>query len=178
MKDWAAANGAFSFTALRYFNVAGCAEDGSLGEDHEPETHLIPLVLLTALGKRDKLTIFGDDYPTPDGTCIRDYIHVDDLCDAHVTAMRSLNPGDARFYNLGIGRGYSVQEVIDAGRHVTGHDIPCEIGPRRPGDPAILFANSEKIQKELGWEPQYVKIDHIVDTAWTWFRNHPDGYAE
>lgn len=178
LKDYAAANEEFAFASLRYFNVAGCAEDGCLGEDHEPETHLIPVVLLTALERRPQLTVFGNDYPTPDGTCIRDYIHVDDLCAAHITAMQSLSAGDRRFYNLGIGKGYSVGEVIDACRRVTGRDIPVEIGPRRAGDPAVLYADSSKIQGELEWEPRYTEIGRIVETAWNWFRNNPDGYGD
>ena len=169
LRDYAAADPEFSFVALRYFNVAGSAADGSLGEDHDPETHLIPVLLLAALGKRDKVTVFGTDYPTPDGTCIRDYIHVEDLCAAHIVAMDALKPGDARFYNLGIGRGYSVKEVIESARRVTGVDFPVEYGPRRPGDPAILFANADKIRRELGWSARYTEIDAIVATAWNWF---------
>ncbi len=176
LRDTAAADAQFAAVALRYFNVAGCAADGSLGEDHEPETHLIPAILQAALGRREKLTIFGDDYPTPDGTCIRDYIHVDDLCAAHLVAMEALEPGRLQAYNLGIGRGYSVREVFDAARRVTGRDIPFEIGPRRPGDPAVLFADSQKIQRELGWRPTYLDIESIVETAWNWFKTHPDGY--
>ena len=178
LKDYGAADGQFAFVALRYFNVAGSAADGSIGEDHRPETHLIPLLLLAALGRREKLPVFGTDYPTPDGTCIRDYIHVEDLCTAHIRAMEMLEPGDQRFYNLGIGRGYSVKEVIDAARRVTEIDIPIEYGPRRPGDPAILFANAQKIQDELGWTARYTDIEQIVATAWNWFKNHPDGYEE
>ena len=129
--------------------MAGSAADGSLGEDHTPETHLIPVLLLAALGKREKVTVFGTDYPTPDGTCIRDYIHVEDLCAAHIVVMNALRPGDTRFYNLGIGRGYSVSEVIESAKRVTGVDFAVEYGPRRPGDPAILFANADKIRREL-----------------------------
>ena len=151
LRDYAAAEREFAFAALRYFNVAGSAADGSLGEDHDPETHLIPVLLQAALGQREKVMVFGTDYPTPDGTCIRDYIHVEDLCEAHIVAMEALRPGDARFYNLGIGRGYSVKEVIDAARRVTGLEIPVEYGPRRPGDPAALYANAGKIREELGW---------------------------
>ncbi|RMG01670.1 MAG: UDP-glucose 4-epimerase GalE [Planctomycetota bacterium] len=178
LKDYLASEPKFAFVALRYFNVAGCAADGTLGEDHDPETHLIPSILLTALGKRDTFTVFGTDYDTPDGTCIRDYIHVDDLCAAHITAMEAIAPGEGRFYNLGIGRGYSVKEVLDAAKRVTGRDIPVAYGDRRPGDPAILFANSEKIQRELNWKPNYTDIDEIVATAWNWFEKHPDGYAD
>lgn len=177
LKDYAAANPKFGFVALRYFNVAGCAADGSLGEDHRPESHLIPLVLLSALGLRDKLTVFGTDYPTPDGTCIRDYVHVEDLCAAHILAMRALEASDTRFYNLGIGRGYSVSEVFDAGRRVTGRDIPVEYGPRRPGDPAVLFSDAKLIRNELAWTPRYTDIDEIVATAWQWFKEHPQGYG-
>ena len=178
LKDYAAANPEFGFVALRYFNVAGCAADGSLGEDHRPESHLIPLVLLSALGLRDKLTVFGTDYPTPDGTCIRDYVHVEDLCAAHILAMQALEAGDTRFYNLGIGRGYSVTEVFDAGRRVTGRDIPVEYGDRRPGDPAVLFSDAKLLRNELGWKPRYTDIDEIVATAWQWFKKHPRGYGD
>jgi UDP-glucose 4-epimerase len=177
LRDYAAADRDFSFVALRYFNVAGAAADGSLGEDHDPETHLIPVLLLTALGQREKTTVFGEDYPTPDGTCIRDYIHVEDLCAAHIVAMNALRAGDARFYNLGIGRGYSVKEVIDATRRVTGVDFRVEYGPRRSGDPAILFANADKICRELGWLARYVEIDAVVATAWNWLKHHPRGYT-
>jgi UDP-glucose 4-epimerase len=177
LRDYGASDPAFGFVALRYFNVAGSAADGSLGEDHDPETHLIPVVLQAALGSRDKVTVFGTDYPTPDGTCIRDYIHVEDLCDAHIVAMNALGPGDARFYNLGIGKGYSVKAVIDAARQVTGREVPVEYGRRRPGDPAVLFADARKIRAELGWSARYTEIGPIVATAWNWFREHPAGYG-
>jgi len=177
LKDYGAADPEFAFTSLRYFNVAGSAADGTLGEDHEPETHLIPRLLLAALGRFEKLTVFGTDYPTPDGTCIRDYIHVEDLCEAHIVAIEALEPGDSRFYNLGIGRGYSVNEVVEAARRVTGIEIPIEYGPRRSGDPAVLFANAGKIHRELGWSARYTEIDPIVATAWNWFKNHPVGYG-
>ena len=176
LKDMAAADTEFAFAALRYFNVAGAAADGSLGEDHRPETHLIPLILQVALGQREKLTVFGTDYPTPDGTCIRDYIHVEDLCQAHGVAMDALKPGEARFYNLGIGRGYSVREVLQSAQRVTGRQIAVEYGPRRCGDPAELYADSTKVQAELGWKPRYTEIDQIVATAWNWQKNHPHGY--
>jgi len=176
LRDYGAANRDFSFVSLRYFNVAGAAADGSLGEDHDPETHLIPVVLLAVLQKREKVTVFGTDYPTPDGTCIRDYIHVEDLCAAHIVAMDALQPGEGRFYNLGIGKGYSVSEVIESAGCVTGREIPVEYGPRRPGDPAVLFANAEKIRRELGWSARYTEIDDIVATAWNWFAAHPNGY--
>ncbi len=177
LRDYHAAQQQFAFVSLRYFNVAGCAADGSLGEDHEPETHLIPRLLLAALGKIEKITVFGTDYPTPDGTCIRDYIHVEDLCAAHIVAMGALRPGDGGFYNLGIGRGYSVNEVLESARRVTGREIPIEHGARRPGDPAILFADARKIQEELGWSAGYTDIDEIVATAWNWHQHHPDGYG-
>jgi UDP-glucose 4-epimerase len=178
LQDYAAADAAFGAAALRYFNVAGSAADGSLGEDHDPETHIIPVLLQAALGQRDTVTIFGTDYPTPDGTCIRDYIHVTDLCEAHIRAMEAARPGEVQLYNLGIGRGYSVREVYDAACRVTGVDIPVEYGPRRPGDPAVLYAAAEKIQSELGWQPEYTEIDAIVQTAWRWFREHPEGYGD
>ena len=178
LKDYAAADREFAHVALRYFNVAGAAADGSLGEDHDPETHLIPVLLLAALGRREKVTVFGTDYATPDGTCIRDYIHVEDLCAAHITAMEALEAGDRRVYNLGIGRGYSVREVVESAKRVTGIEIPIEYGPRRPGDPAILYADSRKIQGELSWSPRYTEIDEIVASAWRWFESHPEGYGE
>jgi UDP-glucose 4-epimerase len=177
LRDTVTADPAFAFAALRYFNVAGAAADGSLGEDHDPETHLIPNILFAAQGRRKNITVFGEDYPTPDGTCIRDYIHVEDLCAAHIVTMEALKPGDARFYNLGIGKGYSVKEVIESAERVTGMKIPRENGPRRSGDPAILYANADKIGRELGWKAKYVEIDDIVATAWNWFKNHPRGYA-
>jgi len=178
LRDYGAADGQFAFVALRYFNVAGCAADGSLGEDHDPETHLIPVLLQAALGRREKITVFGTDYPTPDGTCIRDYIHVEDLCDAHIVAMNALSAGDGRFYNLGIGRGYSVREVVESAKRVTGVDFAVEYGDRRPGDPAILYADAGKIQRELGWKARYTEIEPIVATAWKWFKNHPAGYED
>jgi UDP-glucose 4-epimerase len=178
LRDYAAADGEFSFAALRYFNVAGSAADGSIGEDHTPETHIIPSLLLAALGRRGPVVMFGTDYPTPDGTCIRDYIHVEDLCDAHVVAMNALRAGDTRFYNLGIGHGYSVREVIDAAKKVTGTNIPIEIGSRRAGDPAVLFADASKIQRELGWTARTTEIEPMIATAWNWFRSHPQGYGD
>lgn len=177
LHDKTVADPEFAFTALRYFNVAGCAEDGSLGEDHDPETHLIPLVLQVALGQRKTITVFGTDYPTPDGTCIRDYVHVDDLCRAHLLALDQLQPGRGGFYNVGIGRGYSVREVIESARRVTGRDIPVELGSRRAGDPPELWANAELIRSDLGWSPRFVELDKIIATAWNWFQEHPQGYG-
>ncbi|MCO5196953.1 MAG: UDP-glucose 4-epimerase GalE [Anaerolineae bacterium] len=163
------------YAALRYFNACGCVPP--LGEDHAPETHLIPIILQVALGQRDHLVIFGDDYPTPDGTCIRDYIHVRDLASAHILALRALDQG-SRTYNLGTGNGYSIREILDVARAVTGHPIPAIVGDRRPGDPAILIAGSDRIGRELGWEPQYSDLHHIIQSAWDWHRRHPDGYGD
>jgi UDP-glucose 4-epimerase len=155
--------------SLRYFNAAGARPDGTLGEDHEPETHLIPLVLRVAAGRAPGIKVFGTDYPTPDGTCIRDYIHVDDLASAHVLALGKLDqPGACLAFNCGTGQGYSVREIIDACRRVTGHPIPTEEVERRPGDPAALYADNSKIKRELGWTPEYTDVERIVATAWRW----------
>lgn len=163
------------YTALRYFNAAGAHP--VYGEDHDPETHIIPLILWVALGKRAKFTIFGNDYPTPDGTCVRDYIHVLDLAQAHILALRALqNGGSSRKYNLGNGRGFSIQEVLSVARKITGHPIPADFGPRRPGDPATLIASSEAIRQELGWQPRRSELEQIVGDAWQWFQKHPKGY--
>ena len=178
LRDVAASDRDFAFAALRYFNVAGCAADGSLGEHHEPETHIIPVLLQVALGQREKVTIFGDDYDTADGTCVRDYIHVEDLVEAHIQVMNALEPGDQRCYNLGIGQGYTVKQLVDAARRVTGRDIPAETGPRRPGDPPQLYANADRIKQALNWQPKYTDLDRIVETAWRWFKTHPEGYVE
>jgi UDP-glucose 4-epimerase len=163
----------FRCASLRYFNVAGAPEgpDGvTRGEAHTPETHLIPLILDVAAGRRPSIRIFGDDYSTPDGTCIRDYIHVSDLADAHLLALSALDTHDRLIYNLGNGRGFSVQEVIESARRVTGHSIPVELCPRRPGDPAVLVASSEKAIRELGWRPRYQELDDILRTAWAWHK--------
>ena len=165
----------FRYAALRYFNAAGASAER--GEDHHPELHLIPLVLQVALGKRDKIMIFGDDYPTRDGTCVRDYIHVLDLAQAHILALRALDRGSRR-YNLGNGQGFTVQEVIEMARQVTGHPIPAEIGPRRPGDPAVLIASSDTIRRELGWAPRFPDLRAVVESAWRWHQAHPHGYGE
>jgi UDP-glucose 4-epimerase len=162
----------FPYASLRYFNVAGAA--GGRGEAHEPESHLIPLVLDVALGRRDKIMIYGDDYPTPDGTCVRDYIHIEDLVEAHLLALEALSDGGQLIYNLGNGSGFTVREVIETARRVTGHPIPAEVVPRRPGDPAVLIASSEKIERELGWTPRHTSLDTIVASAWEW---HQRRYA-
>jgi UDP-glucose 4-epimerase len=165
------------FAALRYFNVAGADPSASIGEDHSPETHLIPLILQVPLGKRAGIKIFGDDYDTPDGTCIRDYIHVCDLADAHVLALGAIEPDSVRVFNLGNGEGFSVKQVIETCREVTGHAIPAELAPRRPGDPARLVASSKKAQAQLGWKPKFPDLKTIVLHAWAWHKSHPDGYA-
>jgi UDP-glucose 4-epimerase len=175
LDDYAAAF-SFGFAALRYFNAAGAAPDGKIGEDHTPESHLIPIVLQVALGQRDSISIFGDDYPTPDGTCIRDYVHVEDLATAHLAALERLQPGKSIKVNLGTGRGYSVREVIDACRRITGHPIPAVIAPRRPGDPPELVADARLANTLLGWKPEYTTIESIVETAWRWHEAHPRGY--
>ncbi len=168
LRDFAAAYD-FRFVALRYFNAAGASPKGNIGEAHDPETHLIPLVLQTALGQRQHITIFGDDYETPDGTCVRDYIHVDDLAEAHIKALDYLNKGGkSDAFNLGTENGYSVQEVIDACRQVTGKEISVKMGTRRPGDPPKLVANAKKAKAVLGWVPQYKELTPIVKTAWQW----------
>jgi UDP-glucose-4-epimerase GalE len=168
----------WGFAALRYFNAAGASPAGDIGEDHDPESHLIPLVLQAVLGQRPAVTIFGNDYPTPDGTCIRDYIHVDDLAEAHLLALEALAPGKHLYYNLGTGRGYSVKEVIRAAEEVTGKPVPVRDGPRREGDPPVLVAASEKVQRELGWRPRYTDLRAVVETAWNWHRSHPKGYDD
>lgn len=165
------------YTALRYFNAAGAHISGKIGEDHNPESHLIPIILQVALGKREKIMIFGEDYNTEDGSCIRDYIHVTDLASAHLLALKRLkNGGESAIYNLGNGKGFSVKEVVEMTKKVTGKEIKAEIAERRAGDPAILIASSERAQKELGWKPQYDSLETIIETAWNWHKNHPDGY--
>jgi UDP-glucose 4-epimerase len=172
---WCAKIYGMRYACLRYFNA--CGDTPTIGEDHDPETHLIPLVLQVALGQRPHITIFGDDYPTRDGTCVRDYVHVLDLAQAHILAMQALDDLGVRHYNLGNGNGFTVREVIDTARNVTGHPIPEVVGARRPGDPAVLIASSETIRRELGWQPRYTDLTEIIQSAWEWHRTHPHGYA-
>jgi len=167
------------YAALRYFNAAGAHINGVIGEDHRPETHLIPIILQVALKKRDKIFIFGDDYNTEDGTCVRDYVHVTDLANAHLLALdKIMENNESKIYNLGNGKGFSVKEVIEVSRKVTGEKIEAEIAPRRQGDPAVLVASSQKAQDELGWKPKYNSLENIIGTAWNWHKNHPDGYEK
>ena len=179
MMKWVSLADGIRYVSLRYFNAAGALEDGSIGEDHHPETHLIPLILQVPLGKRHHITIYGDDYPTPDGTCLRDYIHVIDLADAHVLALNYLRKGgDSNIFNLGNGQGFSVREMIKAAEKATGKDIKAETGQRRAGDPAQLIASSEKARNTLGWKPHYTNVEDIIRTAWNWHEKHPDGYGD
>ena len=175
---WYAAAGLVGAVCLRYFNAAGASDDASLGEDHRPETHLVPLVLQVALGRRDAVEVFGTDYDTPDGTCIRDFVHVEDLAAAHVRALEAVEPGRVLVYNVGTGRGHSVREVIDTARRVTGKPVPVVEAPRRPGDAPVLVAAAERIGNELGWQPRYTDLDDIIASAWAWHRRHPTGYEE
>ncbi len=176
MRDSAAAWGLGS-VALRYFNAAGAAADGTIGEDHKPEIHLIPLVLQVALGQRESIGIFGSDYPTPDGTCIRDYIHVDDLADVHLLAVERLTEGKSQAFNVGTGHGRSVLEIIAAARRVAGHAIPAVLTDRRPGDPPELYADSDKLRHHYDWQPRYTDLEKIIATAWRWHQAHPNGYG-
>ncbi|MCI6484482.1 MAG: UDP-glucose 4-epimerase GalE [Selenomonadaceae bacterium] len=179
MMKWVSLANGIRYVSLRYFNAAGAIEDGSIGEDHSPETHLIPLILQVPLGKRDHITVFGEDYPTPDGTCLRDYIHVLDLADAHVLAIDYLRRGgESNIFNLGNGQGFSVKEMIEAAREATGLDIKVEIGERRAGDPAQLIASSEKARKVLGWQPKFTDVKAVIGTAWKWHQQHPEGYRD
>jgi UDP-glucose 4-epimerase len=177
LADYACAYG-FGYAALRYFNACGASPDGSIGEDHDPETHAIPLVLEAALGRRECFTLFGTDYPTPDGTCIRDYIHVDDLAEAHLRALDRLEPQKGLCLNLGTGRGFSVREVVDSCRRVTGREIPVENGPRRPGDPPELVADPALAREVLDWKARYVDLDRIVETAWRWHSARENGFGD
>jgi UDP-glucose 4-epimerase len=178
MLRWYSEAYSFQFTALRYFNAAGASE--KCGEDHAHETHLIPIALQVAAGTREFVEVFGEDYPSPDGTCVRDYIHVIDLAQAHVLALKDIEKvNDAgRIYNLGCGAaGYSVNQVVATAREVTGKDIPARVGPRRAGDPAVLIASSEKIKRELGWNPKFQDLHVIIESAWRWMLSHPNGYS-
>jgi UDP-glucose-4-epimerase GalE len=177
LADYSNAYG-LGYAALRYFNAAGAAADGSIGEDHHPETHLIPLVLQTALGQRQHVEVFGADYPTPDGTCVRDYVHVDDLAEAHLSAVEKCDSGKGLCLNLGTGRGYSVREVIQTAGSVTGKSIAVKESPRRPGDPPELVAAAGKAREALGWTPRYPELRPIIETAWNWHRSHPNGYGD
>jgi UDP-glucose 4-epimerase len=172
---WLDRTAGLRYAALRYFNAAGASE--RFGEDHDPETHLIPLILKVALNKLPRIAVFGDDYPTPDGSCIRDYIHVIDLAQAHILALEALDKG-SRTYNLGNGQGFSVKEVIETARTITGHPIPQVVQSRRPGDPATLIASSDKIRRELGWNPRFPNLKDILESAWKWHLSHPDGYPD
>ena len=177
MFSWTGRAHGLRYVALRYFNACGAHPNGLIGEAHQPETHLIPLILQVPNGQREKISVFGDDYDTPDGTCIRDYIHVTDLAQAHILALDYLmDGGKSDVFNLGNGVGFSVKEVIEVARRVTGHPIPLEIGPRRAGDPARLVASSEKAKTVLGWKPRYDSLETIVSTAWAWHKSHPHGY--
>jgi UDP-glucose 4-epimerase len=177
MRDSAPAWG-LGATALRYFNASGASADGSIGEDHDPESHLIPLVLQAASGQREEIRIFGTDYPTRDGTCIRDYIHVEDLADVHRLAIESQPEGVFRYYNVGTGEGVSVRELVEAARTVTGRPIAAIEAPRREGDPPELFADPSKIRRELGWKPKYRDIRRTLETAWNWHQAHPRGFDD
>jgi UDP-glucose-4-epimerase GalE len=177
LADFAAAYG-WGYAALRYFNASGASPDGTIGEDHDPETHLIPIVLQVAQGRRPHVEVFGTDYPTPDGTCIRDYIHVDDLAEAHLLALEKLEPGKELRCNLGTGRGYSVREVIRTAEEVTGKPVAVKETPRRAGDPPVLVAAADRAQRELGWRPRYTELRPIIETAWNWHRTHPRGYGD
>lgn len=179
MMRWVSAAHGVRYVSLRYFNASGAIEDGSIGEDHHPETHLIPLILQVPLGKRDHITIFGTDYPTPDGTCIRDYIHVLDLADAHICALNYLRGGgESNFFNLGSGHGFSVREIIDTAEKVTARKIKTALGARRAGDPARLIASGDKARKILGWTPRFDDVERIIATAWNWHKSHPNGYSD
>jgi UDP-glucose 4-epimerase len=174
---WTSQATGLRYVALRYFNACGAHPSGAIGEAHDPETHLIPLILQVPNGKRAKISIFGEDYPTRDGTCVRDYVHVSDLAQAHILALDYLlKGGENNVFNLGSGEGFTVKEVIDTARKVTGHPIPAEVQPRRAGDPAQLVASSEKARTVLGWKPQYEDLETIVSTAWAWHKAHPNGF--
>jgi UDP-glucose 4-epimerase len=175
MLEWFHRIHGLRYASLRYFNAAG-ASAADQGEAHNPESHLIPRIMNVALGKEKAIEIFGTDYPTPDGTCVRDYIHVSDLAEAHILALDALERSERLIYNLGNGQGFSVKEVIEGARRVTGHAIPVVESGRRPGDPAVLIASSEKIRRELGWKPKCPELEAILESAWVWHKNFPNGY--
>jgi UDP-glucose 4-epimerase len=175
MLNWMNQIHGLKYACLRYFNAAGATEE--LGQDHHPESHLIPLILQVPLGKRKEIAIYGTDYDTPDGTCVRDYIHIVDLASAHILSMQALEKQSRLIYNLGTGSGFTVRQVVNVAREVTGHPIPVVETPRRPGDPAVLIASSERIQRELGWKPKYPDLKTIIESEWKWFEKHPKGYA-
>ncbi|MHC4061032.1 MAG: UDP-glucose 4-epimerase GalE [Planctomycetota bacterium] len=175
---WQSRTGRLRYAALRYFNAAGAGNDATLGEDHRPESHLIPRTIQAAMGKLSEVKIYGTDYPTPDGTCIRDYIHVEDLCRAHLLALNKLDSDSELVYNLGNNSGYSVREVIETVKKVSGNDFRVVEADRRPGDAPVLTSDASKARSELGWEPQYPELEQIVATAWKWHSEHPDGYAD
>ncbi|WP_043361560.1 UDP-glucose 4-epimerase GalE [Belnapia sp. F-4-1] len=175
--DWADKVHGLRSASLRYFNAAGADPSGTIGEDHDPESHLIPLAIGAAMGTRPPLTVFGTDYPTPDGTCIRDYVHVTDLADAHLRALTRLDRGSCRF-NIGNGTGYSVKQVMDSVERISGRPVPHSLGPRRPGDPAVLVASSARLREETGWSPRFGALDDIVRTAWAWHSAHPKGFGD
>lgn len=177
MMRWCDEAYGMKYVALRYFNVAGAKSDASIGEDHDPETHLVPIILQAALGQRKEVAIFGEDYDTPDGTCVRDYVHVEDLIAAHLLALEYLRKGnESNVFNLGSNHGYSVKEMVEAARNVTKKEIPARVAPRRAGDPSTLVASSEKARKVLGWKPVYTDVEAIIETAWNWHVSHPNGY--
>ncbi|MCD7777828.1 MAG: UDP-glucose 4-epimerase GalE, partial [Clostridiales bacterium] len=176
---WSDAAYGIKYVALRYFNAAGAHISGEIGEDHSPESHLIPIILQTALGQREQIAMFGNDYPTPDGTCVRDYIHVTDLADAHIKAIEKLFRDEtSAVYNLGNGKGFSVKEVVEEARRVTGKEIKAVIEGRRAGDPSTLIASSKKAMKELGWTPRFNTLTKIIESAWNWHKTHPNGYND
>ncbi|AXI10515.1 UDP-glucose 4-epimerase GalE [Oceanobacillus zhaokaii] len=179
LMKWTARAHGISYVSLRYFNVAGARENAEIGEDHQPETHLVPIILQAALGQRDQVTIFGDDYDTPDGTCIRDYVHIEDLIEAHLLALNYLRTGGSSdIFNLGSNQGFSVKEMIETARTVTGKEIPAVIGERRAGDPSTLIASSEKAKQILGWNPERTSINRIITDAWNWHSKNPNGYRK
>lgn len=179
MFKWTGLAHGLRYVSLRYFNACGAHVSGQIGEAHNPESHLIPLILQVPNGKREYISVFGDDYPTQDGTCVRDYIHVTDLAQAHIRAMDYLTAGgESSIFNLGNGVGFTVNEVIETARRVTGHPIPAQVSPRRAGDPAQLIASSEKARRVLGWKPEHDSLEEIIATAWNWHKNHPNGYAK